>query len=128
MKRLLAEVCLIALPLLGLGVAPLPAQGPGKPVVVEVRDPHQDNGAAVGLDTADPLMSEEGARPGTGPVRGWLNRRGLGCYAPLSTVGCSSLRREIQFMFGSCRSFFGESCQPPPPREGGGLFRAGGCR
>jgi hypothetical protein len=45
-----------------------------------------------------------------------LHRYGLGCYATIDTVGCTSCASELTFIFGSCRSFFGEPCG-----RGGGL-------
>ncbi len=39
-----------------------------------------------------------------------LHRYGLGCYATIDTVGCTSCGSELTFIFGSCRSFFGEPC------------------
>jgi hypothetical protein len=44
-----------------------------------------------------------------------LNKHGMGCqtdpYYPL----CAGWRYEANFIFGSCRSFFGESCPPNQP-------------
>jgi hypothetical protein len=50
-----------------------------------------------------------------------LNNYGIGCWATHNTVGCTSLRAELTFIFGSCRAFFGEPCfqgPPPPPYPG----------
>lgn len=41
--------------------------------------------------------------------------RPLGCWASFNGFGCSSLRSECAFLFGSCRTFFGEPCLKGPP-------------
>jgi hypothetical protein len=41
-----------------------------------------------------------------------LNRHGLHCFATLGSLGCGSCKSECQFIFGSCRTFFGEPCIP----------------
>jgi hypothetical protein len=45
----------------------------------------------------------------------WLNRLGVCCWSHHFLPTCSSLRSEGQFIFGSCRAFFGEPCLPRPP-------------
>src|SRR2546421_337786 len=52
-----------------------------------------------------------------GPVHTWLRKHGVGCYAHFNNYSCSSLKSEGAFLFGSCRTFFGEPCflGPTPP-------------
>ncbi len=45
-------------------------------------------------------------------VRRTLNNHGLGCENDSFFAGCANWRYEARFIFGSCRSFFGESCPP----------------
>jgi len=53
------------------------------------------------------------------PVKqGICGRHGLGCWTTHYTLGCGSLKSECKFLFGSCRTFYGEPClAPPPPGE-----------
>jgi hypothetical protein len=41
----------------------------------------------------------------------------FGCWASHFGFGCGSFRSDMRFIFGSCRSFYGEACMkgPPPP-------------
>lgn len=59
-----------------------------------------------------------------------LNKHGLCCNAHHSWFGCGNFHSEMTFIFGSCRTFFGEPCFPKPPRAGlfggSGLFGGGG--
>jgi hypothetical protein len=51
------------------------------------------------------------------PIWNWLlHRQKLCCWASFNGYGCSSLHAELAFVFGSCRTFYGEPClkQPPP--------------
>jgi hypothetical protein len=41
--------------------------------------------------------------------------RPLGCWASFNGYGCSSLRSEMGFLFGGCRTFFGEPCLKGAP-------------
>jgi hypothetical protein len=53
------------------------------------------------------------------PLRDWLHKLPWHCYADHNTLGCGNLKSECQFLFGSCRSFYGEPCLPPPPKPNG---------
>jgi hypothetical protein len=45
-----------------------------------------------------------------------MNKHGLCCWASWIYPRCSSLHSECAFIFGSCRTFYGEKClQGPPP-------------
>src|SRR5437879_5809911 len=47
--------------------------------------------------------------PSHRPIRDWLHlRRPLCCWASFNGYGCSSLKSECAFMFGSCRTFYAE--------------------
>src|SRR5262249_28812613 len=66
-------------------------------------------------------------------VRGFFNRIGVCCFHDRDAVGCESFRSEMQFIFGSCRTFFTEPCQPKKTlserraERGGILGSASGC-
>ena len=47
-------------------------------------------------------------------LRRALNNHGLGCYANRDG-NCGSFYSEMRFIFGSCRSFFGDTCDPHQP-------------
>lgn len=47
-----------------------------------------------------------------GPCLRWL--RNKGCWAHINSLGCGSLHSDLTFIFGSCRTFFGEPCLPGP--------------
>ena len=49
--------------------------------------------------------------------RGLFGRHGICCWTTHYTLGCSSLKSECKFIFGSCRTFYGEPCLGAPPRE-----------
>jgi hypothetical protein len=48
------------------------------------------------------------------PIRVWMQKCGVGCWSHINTIGCGSLRADWEFIFGSCRTFFGEPCQHGP--------------
>ncbi len=43
------------------------------------------------------------------------NVASLGCYGNFNDYSCGSLHSERQFIFGSCRTFYGERCLKGPP-------------
>lgn len=46
----------------------------------------------------------------------WLHdHQPCGCWSHHNSAGCGSLLSETKFIFGSCRTFFGEPCQKGPP-------------
>lgn len=66
------------------------------------------------------------ARPGVIPpvrqkyhqgLQALCNRHGLKCWSHPHRIGCGSCRSYAQFIFGSCRSFFGEACNQGPVGE-----------
>jgi len=42
-------------------------------------------------------------------------KKRFGCWASHFGNGCGSFRSDMVFIFGSCRSFFGEGCRKDPP-------------
>jgi hypothetical protein len=64
-------------------------------------------------------------------VRYYQNQDWLCCKTTHNSLGCSSLKSECTFIFGSCRSFFGEPCykgkQPPPGSTGAAPSGQTGC-
>jgi hypothetical protein len=50
------------------------------------------------------------------PLHDWVqNHPSIGCFAHHNTLGCGSLNSECKFIFGSCRTFYGEPCLKGPP-------------
>src|SRR5437016_1900584 len=49
------------------------------------------------------------------PLQKLLNNHGVGCWAHHLELGCGSFHSEFRFVFGSCRTFYGERCIPNPP-------------
>ncbi|MFO0863382.1 MAG: hypothetical protein U0744_01750 [Gemmataceae bacterium] len=45
-------------------------------------------------------------------TRSFFNRCGYGCDSDLTWFGCGGWRQQNQFVFGSCRTFFGDPCIP----------------
>ena len=66
-------------------------------------------------------------RQETGPVRENLHRQGYACGQHLDAYGCGGWHQFNTFVFGSCRTFFGEPCLPNQSRKAG-LFGHGGGR
>jgi len=65
------------------------------------------------------------AAPVGGRFRAFFNKIGVCCFHDRDAFGCESFHSEMQFIFGSCRTFFDEPCEPKPPRDGGLLGRYG---
>jgi hypothetical protein len=42
-------------------------------------------------------------------------KKRFGCWATHFGDGCGSFRSDMVFIFGSCRSFYGEGCRKDPP-------------
>jgi hypothetical protein len=45
----------------------------------------------------------------------WESRTPIGCYGHFNDYSCNSFHSTVQFLFGSCRSFYGEACLKGPP-------------
>ena len=50
------------------------------------------------------------------------NQLNLACYTNRNSPGCTNLRSELRWIFGTCRDFFGEPCLPHPNATGQGFF------
>jgi hypothetical protein len=48
-------------------------------------------------------------------LKSLCNKIGHCCWATHNEVGCSNLKAECTFIFGSCRQFWGDPCLPNPP-------------
>jgi len=70
------------------------------------------------------LFANKPIRPG---VKDFANDHGVGCFATIHTNGCSSLHSDLTFIFGSCRTFFGEPCLERPDGAHGSGCASGGC-
>lgn len=60
-------------------------------------------------------------------TRACLNRHGVFCASNLDWYGCGGIRSQYDFVFGSCRTFFGEPCVPKEKRQGHSGGQAAGC-
>lgn len=49
-----------------------------------------------------------------GKCKDCLNKYGLCCWSHHNSLGCSSFEAEYRFIFGSCRTFYGEPCERRP--------------
>jgi len=90
---------------LGFAAPKLPAQAP----LVPPAQPFDSN-------PSSPLMAIM-ARPPETPFRAAtprLNSFGYCCDSDLTWFGCGGVRSQWDFVFGSCRTFFGEICVPRP--------------
>lgn len=100
----------LALLVAALGVGLVSAGEPPPPVVMQAAE------VVGGPNLAVPDQSCSGCNPSASHWRlsAW-RRKPTGCYP--ADIGCSSLKSECIFFFGSCRQFFGEPCLkgPPPP-------------
>lgn len=64
---------------------------------------------------APPVDSSPSKRP---LLDWWRHHRPLGCWASFNGYSCDSLQSTCDFIFGSCRTFYGEPClkgAPPSP-------------
>lgn len=59
------------------------------------------------------VLALEDVPPPAGPVQRCLNQAGVDCRAD-PNAACSNLHAELRFIFGSCRTYFGETCVPNP--------------
>ena len=63
-----------------------------------------------------PGPSPFGYPPPPGPAQHRLqhvmNQHGMGCQSNYPWGACGSFHQDFRFIFGSCRTFFGERCEP----------------
>lgn len=84
---------------------PAPQPGPG----YYPRTPSAANELPPGYPPVD-------SSPSKTPIRDWYRHgRPLGCWASFNGYGCSSLKSELAFIFGSCRTFYAEPCLKGAP-------------
>jgi hypothetical protein len=50
----------------------------------------------------------------TSGVGTWLRNHNVACWTHHNNMGCGSFMSDWKFMFGSCRTFFGEPCFSKP--------------
>jgi hypothetical protein len=98
---------------------------PSEAVALEAM-PYADPVRGIRLASWPPFGRADGAKHEA------LNRRGYWCDSHIDAYGCQNWRTQCQFVFGSCRSFFGEPCRPAPPlfqgyRGGAGIGGDGAC-
>jgi hypothetical protein len=69
--------------------------------------------------------------PQPGFVHRMVHRLPCWCWADVNSAGCSSLKAECTFVFGSCRQFYGQPCYkgpaPVPGLPNGGSYGNTGC-
>ena len=111
MKRPLLWLGLSLIVAMGSWVRPLPAQQPITPVPTPVPAT-----LAAGVGCASCAANQANGQPQGrhGAVFQWFQRHGYGCGAD-PDMSCASPCQDWRFVFGSCRSFFGETCNPLPP-------------
>ncbi len=110
MKRCTVRLGLSLILAMGWWVQRLPAQTPIPPAPVAPAQAPCCGGAESSMP---PGPDQPG--PYKSPLRQWLNHCGVGCWTSHNSPGCGSLHSTLTFVFGSCRSFFGEPCLAPPP-------------
>jgi hypothetical protein len=93
----------------------------GYPTTGHVWHRHINSSAPHGPTNVGPRQNTPTAYPPIEvykPNRPFLNMfcsHGVGCWSHHDRPTCSSLRSELAFIFGSCRTFFGEPCMQGPP-------------
>jgi hypothetical protein len=124
----------LAVTLVWIGVTgPVRAQAPGAVLVPSSLPP-----APYASPSASPAYGQSEAwvgaggdvvPPGNPPLRQRLlgGPRQWGCWSHHNLFGCGSIKSDLTFMFGSCRTFFGEPCLSPPPTGSGPTNQPAGC-
>jgi hypothetical protein len=111
----------------GLTAAQAPAQEGTRLALHSINGPNNSYGPAC---TGEPPQAAGPWYPGRCLVRG---AHKCACWASIYTLGCGSLKQECTFIFGGCRSFYGEPCLngPPvpvaPPGAPGAYYPPPGC-
>jgi hypothetical protein len=127
MKRNAIRVGLSLLVAVGWWVQKLPAQTPPAPLPPVVNQPACPPDPLAALppvvnQAASPAVALTPIDSSTPTFRQRLkqvaNKYGRCCSSDMNNPGCMGPRAELQFIFGSCRYWFGEPCLPPaPPRR-----------
>jgi hypothetical protein len=109
MKRITIRIGLSLMVAAGWWVQKLPAQTPTEPLPPIVNQRACPAPAPTPIDSSSSPTS----------VRQWFkqvaNNYGRCCSSDVNNPGCMGWRAEAQFVFGSCRYWFGEPCLPPAP-------------
>jgi hypothetical protein len=86
-----------------------------------------DSPGANGSGTCANGVGGDGATIGHGhPLREAIESHlPVGCWAHHNMFGCGSFRSEMNFIYGSCRSFYGQSCLKEPPPDALAPMREG---
>ena len=108
MKPRLTRLAMSLIVTLGFAAGRMPAQAPLVPASQPV---DLTPSAPLASLLARPEVQDPAAHPR-------LNAKGYCCASNAQWFGCGNWGTQFEFMFGSCRSFFGEPCVPNPPREG----------
>jgi hypothetical protein len=110
MKQVMVRLGLSLMVAAGWWVQRLPAQSASAPAPLIV--------ISATADVAPPVQSADQA----GHLARWhehtkefLNKYGRCCSSDVNNPGCSGWRADLQFVFGSCRYWFGEPCLPMGP-------------
>ena len=92
-----------------------PPYSPGPPPVPRVQLPFATGDVV--YPGAPPKVVEEPHSVG-GCIKGWFIKNVPGCcWAHHNGLGCGNFVSEFNFIFGSCRTFYGEPCfRGPPPQ------------
>jgi hypothetical protein len=98
----LFSACLHAPPLFAQAPQAIPS-APGQTIIVDTP----------GVDLRQPP-------PAPRPYQRLLNSHGMSCASNFDQAGCGNFWSEFRFVFGSCRTFFGQPCIPNPPHFGPG--------
>jgi hypothetical protein len=108
MKRCTIRIGLSLMVAVGWWVQKVPAQTPATEVTPVVNRAACPASALTPIDSSSPTS-----------VRQWFkqvtSKYGRCCSSDLNNPGCMGWHAEAQFIFGSCRVFFGEPCLPPAP-------------
>jgi hypothetical protein len=145
MNRLWRELALVAI-LAGLPAVALAGQDPPSAALPPDKTVISGPGTPATLGAPIDAPVEAPAQPDrprlfeTRPVKTYVHNyfqaHGLYCYANMDSPTCTNVWTELRFVFGSCRSFFGEPCFNPRPdgfngingMNGNGGCGPGGCR
>ena len=69
-----------------------------------------------GATELPPGLPAVDSSPSHRPLRDWIHHhRPLGCWSSFNGYSCSSLSSPSSFIFGSCRTFYGDPCLKGAP-------------
>ena len=91
------------------------------PVPAQQSQVTQVNGTVVVTPNVEPSPEPSRNRP----LQRFLNPHGMSCASDFNAYGCGNFWSNFDFMFGSCRTFFGQTCTPNTSHNGAGTAGAG---